>query len=213
MACVLTVWASGCQTPQPNPGSPRPTNFAANTDVAAGEYTLVFPDYLELDVPGQSAWSGHFLIPPDGRITFRDGGTLLLEGATVSQVRQRVAELTQTTPERVTCRVTHARSRVVYVLGAVQGEPRAIPYTGPERVVDFLQRAGGLGSNADRNAITVTRRNVANGQQAETFRLDWEAIAQGDARSNVLLEPNDEVLVGERERPLLTKTLEDLLGR
>jgi hypothetical protein len=45
--------------------------------------------------------------------------------------------------------------------------------------------------------VRVVRRNVARGAAAETFRVDVSAIRKGDARTDVVLRPNDEVQVVE----------------
>ncbi|MBO0700262.1 MAG: hypothetical protein J2P46_17820, partial [Zavarzinella sp.] len=54
---------------------------------------------------------------------------------------------------------------------------------------------GGLGPGAEPADVRVVRRNVARGAPTETFRLDPAAVRRGDDRTNVVLEPNDEVRV------------------
>jgi len=41
--------------------------------------------------------------------------------------------------------------------------------------------------------VRVIRRNVARGAAIETFRVDVAAVRRGDTRTDVVLQPNDEV--------------------
>ena len=47
------------------------------------------------------------------------------------------------------------------------------------------------------NDVRVVRRNVARGSATETFRVDLAAVRRGDGRTDVVLQPNDEVHVTE----------------
>ena len=177
------------------------------------EYTVLFPDVVELAVAGRPDCSGQFLVMPDGQIDLGPAGTLFVEGSTVLEVARRVADLTGGSAEQVRCHVAEHRSRAIYVLGPVKGRPRAVPFAGPERVSDLLRRSGGAAREADANEARVVRRNVATGQAAETFQVDLAAVRAGDARTDVVLEPNDEVHVIETRQARLEKVLPAVLRR
>jgi protein involved in polysaccharide export with SLBB domain len=56
------------------------------------------------------------------------------------------------------------------------------------RVVDAIDRAGGLGDSADRNTITIVRKG-------KRYRFDYDAYLRGELEQNVLLENGDLVAV------------------
>jgi hypothetical protein len=89
------------------------------------------------------------------------------------------------------------RSEQVFLFGEVSGAQRAVPYQGPETVLDLLQRVGGLGAGAAPGDVQVVRAHVADGGRPEVFQVDLEAILRKkDQETNVRLEPFDQVYVG-----------------
>jgi polysaccharide export outer membrane protein len=172
--------------------APSPVNQAASV---SPDYAVVFPDVLELDVAGRPECSGPRLVYPDGRINLGSHGMVFAEGCTATELARRVADAAGVAPQQVSCRVAAARSRSVFLVGPGADHPRAVPYAGPERVTDFVRRAGGLAAGADASDVRVVRRNVARGAPTETFRVDLSAVRHGDGRTDVVLEPNDEVHV------------------
>jgi protein involved in polysaccharide export with SLBB domain len=188
-ACVLAL--AGCQTFRLAPPPPKPPDPpAADAGPVAADYPVCFPDVLELDIAGRPDCSGSRLVYPDGRLDLGPAGEVFAEGCTATELTRRIADAVGVPAQHVRCRVAAARSRVVYVVGADRS--RAVAYRGPERTTDLLRRAGGLPADGD---IRVVRRNVAGGAAAETFRVDLTAVRQGDARTDVVLRPNDEVHV------------------
>ena len=153
----------------------------AAVPVASPDYPVVFPDVLEISVHGKPDCSGRRLVYPDGRIDLGGSGSVLAEGCTAAEVTRRIAEAAGVPAESVVCRVAEARSRFIYVLGPGTDRPRAVSYTGPEHVTQFLQRAGGIATDARPTEVRVVRRNVARGIPSETFRVDLAAVRMGDA--------------------------------
>ncbi|HJT78705.1 MAG TPA: hypothetical protein VJ739_15990, partial [Gemmataceae bacterium] len=101
-------------------------------------------------------------------------------------------------PATVRVRVLEYNSQQVYLVGAVTGMQRAVPYQGPETVLDLLQRAGGIAPEAAPGAVHVIRCGVAEGRAPEVYHIDLAAIVlQGDQRTNLRLQPFDQVYVGE----------------
>jgi protein involved in polysaccharide export with SLBB domain len=188
-ACLLAL--AGCQSFPGGPPVPKPPDPpAADAAPVAPDYPVCFPDVLELDIAGRPDCSGSRLIYPDGRLDLGPAGEVFAEGCTATELTRRIADAVGVPAQHVRCRVAAARSRVVHVVGAAQS--RAVAYRGPERATDLLRRAGGLPADGD---VRVVRRNVAGGSAAETFRVDLTAVRQGDARTDVVLRPNDEVHV------------------
>src|SRR5581483_11503135 len=86
----------------------------------------------------------------------------------------------------------------VYLIGEVQGQEQAVPYCGPETVLDVLQRVGGLSRDAAPREIKVVRPNIADGGTPEIYHVDLAAIVyKNDQRSNIVLQPFDQIYVGQ----------------
>lgn len=188
---------AGCCTPKPAPPAPKtPSTVGTPVAVAAADYPIVFPDVVELKVAGRPDCPALVLVNTDGRIDLGPYGEVFAEGATAEELSRRVALATDVPTPQVRCQVAVARSRVVNLLGPGASQPRALAYAGPERVADVLRRVGPP-PGTDAGVIRVVRRNVARGVASETFTVDLGAIRKGDDRTNVLLEPNDEIHVGE----------------
>jgi len=152
---------------------------------------------LEITVAGKPDCSGRRLVYPDGRVDVGTCGAVFAEGCTAAEITRRVAKAAQVPVQAVNCRVAEARSRIVYVVGPGADHPRAVPYTGPERASELLARTGELSPLAHAVEVRVVRRNVARGAPTETFRVDLVAARKGDVRTDVIVEPNDEVHVIE----------------
>lgn len=188
-ACLLVL--AGCQAFRPDPPPPKPVDPPPTA--VTPDYPVCFPDVIELDVPGRPDCSGVRLVYPDGRLDLGSAGEVFAEGCTAAELTRRIADRVGVPTQQVRCRVAAARSRVVYVVGPGASHPQAVPYRGPERATDLIRRTGG--PSADAAEMRVVRRNVARGGPTETFRVDLAAVRQGDARTDVVLQPNDEVHV------------------
>jgi len=175
---------------------------------ADAAYPVSCPDEVEIQVASRTDCSGRFTISPEGRINLGALGQPRVEGDTEEGLTRRIATLAGVPKEEVHARVTQFRSRVVYVYGPVKGPPRSLPYRGPEPVLSFMQRAGGLAPGAAIKRVYVVRPNVAIGEQPQVFPIDLAAIIhEGDPRTNVILQPFDELYVGETRRAALSKAL------
>ena len=194
---ALVLVCTGCQTLGIGPKPPAP---AAPPVIEAGpvaaDYAVCFPDMLELEVAGRPDCSGPRLVYPDGRLDLGAHGPVFAEGCTTAELTRRVADAIGVSAQQVRCRVSVARSRVVYLVGTGAVQPRSIPYRGPERATDLLRQAGGLPADSDPD-VQVVRRNVARGTPTETFRVNLAAVRKGDRQTDVVLQPNDEVHVAE----------------
>jgi protein involved in polysaccharide export with SLBB domain len=74
-----------------------------------------------------------------------------------------------------------------------------VPYQGPERVVELLQRVGGLTGGAELRNVYLIRSHLINDKSPEVLRIDVPAIVlRHDQRTNYVVQPFDEISVGER---------------
>jgi protein involved in polysaccharide export with SLBB domain len=88
---------------------------------------------------------------------------------------------------RLDIRVTEFNSQSFTMLGEIS-KPGRYPVTGPIRILDAIIAGGGPSQSADTRNVKVLR-------QGKSIPVDLEAIFEGDQRSNVLLENQDQVLL------------------
>ena len=116
-------------------------------------------------------------------------------------------------PERVGVRLAAPRSSRVYVHGPIRGRTRVIPYQGPEPVLDFLTRVGGLPPGSKLNQVYVVRPNVAAGENPQVFRVNVsDVLLDNNPATNIPVSPSDEVYIGETSRSVFARVLPDWLG-
>jgi protein involved in polysaccharide export with SLBB domain len=209
---VVCVSLGGCATNRNIDRALLATNTAASSEVANG-YHVQCPDVLEItadfrpDIP-----PGRRVIGPDGCIDLGRAGRLRVEGHTPAQIAAAVATAAAVPRATVQVRVVEFKSQQVYVFGQVTGQQRAVPYQGPETIRDFLQRVGGLAPGAEPNELHVIRANVADGKRPEVFTVDLKAIVlKREERTNIRLEPFDQVIIGETRESSYEKVVPPIL--
>jgi protein involved in polysaccharide export with SLBB domain len=164
-------------------------------------YPVRCPDVLDVQVAGRPGWSGRRPVGPDGRVTLGDGCQVRVDGQPTPEIARAVARSAAVAPEAVTVRVADYRSQQLYLFGEVSGLQRVLPYRGPETVLDLLQRAGGVTPGASLGEVRVVRTHVADGKPPEVFEVDLPAILlRRDQQTNVVLQPSDQIHVGESRR-------------
>ena len=179
---------------------------AAGIGSSAADYVVACPDVLEWTVASWPDLSGRAAIGPDGTIPLGSIGRLRVEELTPAEIADKLATAVHASHADV--HVAEYASRQIFLCGPVSGNERAVPYQGPERVASFLRRIGGLPETAEPRDVHVIRSNVAAGRRPEVFPVDLEAIRlHGDAKTNILLQPYDQVYVGESTRSCWAKCL------
>jgi protein involved in polysaccharide export with SLBB domain len=175
------------------------------SEVATG-YRLGCPDVLAVTVAGAPPLSCRCVVDPAGGIDLGPAGPLRVEGLPVAAAAARVAAVLGVPAENVTVQVQDYRSQQIYLVGAVTGLQRAVPYEGPETVLDLLQRVGGLTPGAADGDVFVVRAEVAEGRTPQVFHIDLRAIVlNNDPRTNIRLQPFDQVHVGETNKSCYRK--------
>jgi polysaccharide biosynthesis/export protein len=212
---ILVLLCAGCADCKflsqncPQPQDP----YAAETPAPAATYRIGCPDVLEITFADHPEWDVFAAVDLDGRVPIVQTGSPRAEGRTLEDLRSEIAALAGVLPESVEVRLAAARSSRVYVHGPIRGRCRIIPYQGPEPVIDFLRRVGGLPPGSKLSEVYVVRPNVAAGSRPEVFRVDVASVlVDNNPATNVPLKPSDEVYVGETKRSVIARMLPDWLG-
>ena len=156
-------------------------------------------------IASRPALSGRYAVEPDGAIAIAGLERIVVAGKTPAEASQHLADVADA-PVRID--VAEHNSRLIMLFGPVAGNERAIPYQGPETVVELLRRTGGLTTQAQPDEVHVVRSNVAAGKRPEVYPVDLEAILlRNDNQSNVVIEPYDQVYVGTSRRSVYSQYL------
>jgi protein involved in polysaccharide export with SLBB domain len=204
--CLLT----GCASPRPHVDQALKADAGGpvRNEGVAEQYRVRCPDVLELVVAGRPDLTGRTAITADGRLDQEGLGRPRVEGQTASEVARGVAAAAGVPPAAAQVRVAEYNSQQIYLFGEVIGLHRAVPYQGPETVLDLLQRVGGITPGAAEGDVHVIRAHVADGHDPQVFHIDLRAITIGkDQSSNVRLQPFDQVYVGQTRRAALDRCM------
>jgi protein involved in polysaccharide export with SLBB domain len=169
--------------------------------VVAERYTVACPDVLAINIAGRPDLTGLHPIGVDGRVDLEPAGHPRVEGGTVGEIALQVADFCGVPANQVHVAVAEYHSQYVFLFGEVVGLQRAVPYHGQETVADLLCRTGGITAGAAPRECYVVRTHVDEGVRPEIFHVDLEAIVvKHDERTNVRLQPFDQVHVGGTQR-------------
>jgi protein involved in polysaccharide export with SLBB domain len=175
----------------------------------AEAYTLACPDVIWVGLAGYPGMAAR--VDVDGCIRLGWLEPIHVEGETSAEASAHIADAAGMPRQNVLVQVMQFNSRQIFLFGQVQGGPRVVAYRGPERVVDVLQRMGGLSAAAATNEIYVVRAQLGEGIPAEVLTVDLEAIRHRDERSNIRVQPLDEIYVGEIARSRIGKAVPTFL--
>lgn len=176
-------------------------------------YSIGCPDVLVVRFADHPHADRFAAVDLNGMIRL-DGQTgVPVAGMTLSQVRTAVAEAAAVDSSRVTVELAAPRTGRLYVYGPEQSRLRVVPFVGPERLTEFLRRVGAIQpGRSDWRDVCVVRPNVAAGEQTQVFRADLEEIVlDGDHSTDVVLQPGDQVYVGETRRSSFSRLLPNWL--
>ncbi len=175
-------------------------------------YRVGCPDVLEVTFADRPEWDAAAAVDLDGRLPLGRPESPRVEGLTLREANLAVAKAAGVPADRVALQLAAPRSGRVYLHGPVRGRLRVLAYQGPEPVIDFLRRVGGLPPGSKLSNVHVVRPNVAAGARPELFHIDVEAVLGGNGRTNLALRPSDQVYVGETRRSSFSRALPDWVG-
>ncbi|MCS7161649.1 MAG: polysaccharide biosynthesis/export family protein [Gemmatales bacterium] len=159
------------------------------------DYRVGPGDVLALRFSQCHDWNGTFRVLPHGCIVLPKLGAFPVSGHTPDEIAELLREAYGEAVGLVFVQVHHYDSQHVYLLGEVRGGPRAVPYQGPETIVQLIQRVGGLTPDADPSAIRVHRPFGRQGEE-EILQVNLVAlILEKDRRQNIYIHPYDRIIV------------------
>ncbi len=223
----LTLAAPQAQqrTQRPAPTSDGPRRPAAAKSKAQpaletlGEYVVEPPDTLVIEVlealPGRPV-SGEHLVRPDGKVSLGFYGEIYVAGLTLPEIKEKVVlhlkkligpqklglmeagePVAPRDSDLVFVQLAKSNSKFYYLQGAFV-IPGRVPVTGRERILDAVNKANGLASEADSNQVFLYRVG-SNGGPLKTLKIDIDQITLGDDLStNYELIPGDRLVVRRR---------------
>ncbi len=207
LACLM--FATGCQSKHHDIVS---FLKAHEHEVSAIEYRVGIPDVIEISAPQVLEIDRvRQTIRPDGKIALRLLGPVKVVGMTEKEIAAKITRLLEPYYEdpKVQVRVTRHLSKRIYLAGQVMGGNgngmnqgggvvadnwTAMPYTGRDTVLDVLAN-GGMSFIAWRNKVQVIRSSPQEEERRKIVVDIDRMIRTGDTSQNVLLQPNDIVLV------------------
>lgn len=199
--------AGGCATCPERIQSALARPVEPRQDVAA-QYAVACPDRLEVRVLGRPELNRVMAVEADGCVPCGELGRVRVDGTTADEVAQSLTRLMRLPPGAVQVAVAEHASRHVLVFGPGQGVQRAVPYIGDETATELLRRTGGLTPGTAFHAVHVIRPHVAAGRRPELFDVDLRAIVlKGDPATDVVLQPYDQVYLGETRGASVVKCL------
>jgi protein involved in polysaccharide export with SLBB domain len=207
-AIGLVFLLAGCQSLRPNVDR----NLMADPGRGQGSfgvaerYIVECPDLLDITIVRYPGLSGLHPVGVDGRVDLEPTGRPRVEGKTVEEIAHEIADHVGVPADQVSVRVKEYHGQCVFLFGEVIGLQRAVPYQGQETVVELLRRTGGITAGAAPRECYVIRTHVDDATRPEVYHVDLQAIVtEHDERTNLRLQPFDQVHVGGTRRACLEK--------
>lgn len=185
LGLTLMLGAAGCGS-VPMAGG---VVAASEADVAAvrtvPEYRLGVADKLRVNVFGEEALTGEFIVGGGGRVSLPLIGEVQAAGLTISQFQEEVATALRQgyiNEPRVSAEVLNYRP--FYILGEVN-KPGEYPYTNNLTVLNAVATAEGFTYRANTRQVFIKR---ADGDREQAYPLT----------TATQVAPGDTIRIGER---------------
>jgi len=158
------------------------------------EYTIGPNDHLQVFVWKEPDLTRDVTVMADGRISYPLIGEIMAAGQTVTSLQEIISKKLKkfvTAPE-VTVIVAQSLSRQIYTIGKLPN-PGPYPLAPNMTVLQALSAAGGFAEWADTKNIMIVRHE--QGKEVQ-LRFNYkEFVAGKDLKQNILLRPNDTIVV------------------
>jgi polysaccharide export outer membrane protein len=183
-------------TPEPAPPpatAPSQTQASPVPVIEASKYIIGPDDVLQITVWKEPTLSGAVPVRPDGMISMALLGDVKAAGLTPMQLSANLTlQLKKYVQDPlVTVVVTSVNSQRIFLVGEV-GHVGAIPLTPGMTPLQAIAAAGGLSPFAKSKHIYILRG--PEGKQ-EKIPFNYKAALRGENQQNIILLPNDTVVV------------------
>ena len=168
-----------------------------HTKEIQGDYRVGGEDTITVFVARHPEFSGDFLVPSDGIVSFPAVGTTLVSGKTLDEISKYVASHLKyrlNDPE-VSVTLRTARMQRVYVLGVV-ATPGLYDLKPGWRITEAIAAAGGLAKDYEPNDCKVSVLRFLNGKRQDVQMQD---VMRGTVEVNLSIESGDVVTVESEE--------------
>jgi len=175
--------AAGCAAKGAAPPVPKP----------AGAYRVGAPDELLVIVMPEPQIARQTVVRPDGMISVDLVGDVQAAGRTLeeigAEIQKRIASFIR--GPKVTVALVASRSRSITILGEVL-RPATVPLAKETRIAEALGLVSGPTQLAAKSRIKVVR---SEGSTTRVYRVNLDAIEDGDLGTNLVLAGGDVVVV------------------
>lgn len=198
-ACVSVPFASAPS----DAASAQQSQFASDSPASLGlvpgvppdpGYGLEPGDVVRISVWRDEALDQGVLVRPDGGISFPLAGELQAEGKTIAELTHEITERLAPFIDNpvVTVSLQENDGNRIYVTGRVN-QPGVFLLNRPVNVMQALSMARGLTPFADKDGITILRRQ---GDTQVTIPFDYKKVQKGqDLQQNIVLQAGDTLIV------------------
>jgi polysaccharide biosynthesis/export protein len=169
-------------------------NTATQSESNASHYLIGANDLLNIFVWKETELTRDVTVMSDGRITSPMIGEVMAKGLTVTELNEIIKEKLKnyiSNPE-VSVIVRESRSRKIYTIGKVN-KPGPYNLEPDMTILQALSTAGGFTEWAETKSIMIVRRDKS---KEVMFRFNYQELISGkDLGQNIVLEPNDTIVV------------------
>lgn len=168
--------------------------FLLGRPALAREYVITSGDVLSVKVVGENEYTKAYTVNDDGKIFVPNVGDMVVTGKTADQVKEDLAAKLKALLKNpvITVEVTSPTNTTVWVTGEVNN-PGEIKVKPDSRLMDVIQKAGGIKDTGDRARATILRRGEANPQP-----IDLDALYRGDLTKNDLVQIGDTLYIPKK---------------
>jgi polysaccharide biosynthesis/export protein len=183
--------------PQPAPAAkPAQVDKAAPVGIAVPPGYVIGPDdELSVKFWKDPDLSADVVVRSDGKISVSLLNDIQAAGYTpleLAAILEKAATKFVTDPN-ATVIVRGIRSRKVFVIGQGVMKSGALPLNTEMTVLQALAMSGGLQEYADKDNITIMRREQGREQ---IFKFNYSDVVRGkNPKQNIVLQPNDTIVV------------------
>lgn len=174
--------------------------FLIGRPAHAREYVITSGDVLSVKVVGESEYTKTYTVNDDGKIFIPNIGDMVVSQKTANEVKDALTEQLKTLLKNpvVTVEVTSPTNTTVWVTGEVTS-PGEIKVKPDSRLMDVIQKAGGIKDTGDRARATLLRRG-----EAEPRNIDLDALYRGDLTKNELVQIGDTIYIPKKAEGKVT---------